>query len=809
MPLQYHCGTPRRRHAVREPVDPGGNPVPPALNGIDLLEVVPDQTRLAVHFLHPLPGQPGEVPAGPVLTQDNVRIEGGVRIRGIRVTQVQAAERVLEVDVSVPGDFSTYLLRLVTSPTEDSVPPGFDPQLAEIAFSFKVDCPSEFDCRSELICPPQRFTPPALTYLARDYASFRRLIFDRMNAIAPAWRERAPADVMVTLVELLAHIGDHLSYYQDAIATEAYLGTARQRRSVRRHARLLDYQVHDGCNARAWVAFEVEPGSGADGGTLPAGTMLLTRAHDAPAVAPPGELETALASEPEVFETMEAVTLREVRNAISFYTWSDASCCLPRGATQATLRNDPDRGLAAGDILLFEEIIHPSTGLEADARRACRQAVRLTAVEPGTDPLTGVPVVHIEWGTADALTFDLQISAVVAPGGGVPRLVEIAVARANVVLADHGRSVTGEGLVPPVAPESEPYRPRLGRSDLTFRVPFAPAHARTLPAAGAILQDPRAAVPAVHLRDGELSWTPRRDLLGSDRFAPEFAVETELDGTAHLRFGDDLLGQRPAAGTAFAVSYRMGNGPRGNVGAEAIGRVVTPLTGISRARNPLPATGGAGPESLEEVRQFAPQAFRRQERAVTEADWVEVAERHPEVQRAAATFRWTGSWYTVFVTIDRVGGREVDAEFETRIRDHLERYRIAGYDLEVDGPVFVPLEIELLVCVRPGFFRADIKQALLRAFANRDLPDGRRGFFHPDNFTFGQTVYLSRLIEAAVAVEGVASVTVGTFQRWRQRAAGELQRGYLKADRLEIVRCDNDPSFPENGRIEFELQGGL
>ena len=60
-------------------------------------------------------------------------------------------------------------------------------------------------------------------------------------------------DIGITLVELLAYVGDYLSYYQDAVATEAYLETARQRISVRRHARLVDYVFSEGCNARAWV----------------------------------------------------------------------------------------------------------------------------------------------------------------------------------------------------------------------------------------------------------------------------------------------------------------------------------------------------------------------------------------------------------------------------------------------------------------------------------------------------------------------------------------------------------------------------
>jgi hypothetical protein len=45
------------------------------------------------------------------------------------------------------------------------------------------------------------------------------------------------------------------------------------------------------------------------------------------------------------------------------------------------------------------------------------------------------------------------------------------------------------------------------------------------------------------------------------------------------------------------------------------------------------------------------------------------------------------------------------------------------------------------------------------------LPDGRRGVFHPDNFTFGQPVYLSQIYAAAQAIDGVASVDVTQFER--------------------------------------------
>lgn len=198
-----------------------------------------------------------------------------------------------------------------------------------------------------------------------------------------------------------------------------------------------------------------------------------------------------------------------------------------------------------------------------------------------------------------------------------------------------------------------------------------------------------------------------------------------------------------------------------------------------------------------------------QERAVTAEDYARMAERHPEVQRAAAQFRWTGSWHTVFVSIDRTGGRNIDRPFITAIRDHLNRYRMAGFDLEIRPPLFVPLEITLQVCVKPGYLRSDVKRALLDVFSNRVLPNGVRGFFHPDNWTFGQSVYLSQIYEKAVAVDGVHAVDVPVFKRWARAAGTELSDGFIAVAGQEIARLDNDPSLRENGLLVVELEGGL
>jgi hypothetical protein len=726
-------------------------------------------------------------------------------------------------------------------------------------------------------------------------------MLDRLSLLVPDWTEHTPADMGVALVELLAYVGDELSYRQDAVATEAYLATARRRTSLRRHARLVDYVVHEGANARAWMRVTVN-GSGVG---VAKGTALLTRVPDLPTVFVPGgpEHRAALGTRAETFETMSDEVLYDAHERFDFWTWGDEACCLPRGATSATLLGEHPQ-LKAGDVLVLAEVAGPRSGNVADADPAKRAAVRLTSVVPASDPSGGrfanpptnaaVDVTEIEWDEADALQFPLCISVEEHPG------LVVAEAWGNIVLADHGRTIAGEplgtvpghvleafapgGCDPCEQPDPEPipirFRPTLENAPVSqtrpapapiAESPMTPTLAADLdsltfspllhdfleqhgfefragPAVvrggdgawsvsdgvtvallrleGATLQvlsrpgsatatiaaDPRAARPAVELEGTLLAeterWLPELDLLASDADDARFVVEVEHDGSATLRFGDDVHGRRPETDTEFTATYRVGNGVAGNIGAGSIAHVATLNGSILGATNALAAAGGTDPEPAEAVRRDAPEAYLVQERAVTEDDYATMSERDPHVQRAAATFRWTGSWYTVFVTADRLGGAAVDDPFEAELLDHLEPYRMAGYDLEVDGPRFVPLDVGLHVCVKPEYFRSDVKAAVFEVLSSGARRDGSLGFFHPDRFTFGASVYLSAIVAAAQAVEGVESVTPITFQRQRDSASSAIDTGVLEMGRLEIARLDDDPSFPEHGVLVLTAGGG-
>jgi hypothetical protein len=189
------------------------------------------------------------------------------------------------------------------------------------------------------------------------------------------------------------------------------------------------------------------------------------------------------------------------------------------------------------------------------------------------------------------------------------------------------------------------------------------------------------------------------------------------------------------------------------------------------------------------------------------------------LQGAKATLRWTGGWYEALVAIDPMNTEQPPAELLSEIRTYLEPYRRMGRDVTVARANYVPLDLALSVCVLPDYLRAHVEEALLQVFSNVVQPDGSNGFFNPNNLTFGEGIYVSQIVAAAQAVTGVASVSVTRLQRYQVSAhpyppafgiAGGAvpQFGVLTLGPFEIAQLDNDPSFPENGRLELNLRGG-
>ncbi|MBK8988265.1 MAG: hypothetical protein IPM39_19725 [Chloroflexi bacterium] len=624
------------------------------------------------------------------------------------------------------------------------------------------------------------FTPPEIDYLSRDFASLRQVMLDHLATLAPQWQEDNLADLGHVLLDILAHAGDQLSYFQDAVATEAYLGTARRRESVRRHARLLDYFLHEGCNARVLVHVNVSQEA-----TLPPGTLFLTAANSSPVIALDSAVyRQALAQKAHVFESMQPVHLYPAHNEIPFFVPDDELPWLPTGATSARLHNDPPLYLQVGEFLLFQEIANRATGdpLTADPTRC--HAVRLTRILAYAHQ--GRAVLEIGWDSADAPPFDLVLER--RRGQSQPQ--PISVARGNLALADDGRTTTV--TLPTVLPDQR-YLPRLTAQPLIYAEPL-PAEPR--PLSLLLRQNPRRALPTVQLwqrhhvanaqpaqgrclplPDGgmlifdaveqemvwaengrfhhTLPWQVRRELLNSGPFARDFVVEIANSGEARLRFGFGDVGWQPQPGDQFTAVFRIGN--RGNIGPDAINHIVLPKgdpagAAVRRVSNPLPAVGGQVREPQETARLLAPASLGGQLRCVTAEDYAAQMLQHPEVAEAQARLVPGPLWQTAVISVRR-RHLPFDNQFRQELADFIRPYLLVGADVEIREPEIISVYLALTVTPRPGVAPALLREALRAAF--NETADG---FFYPPRFQIGQSLYQSQVVAHALAVPGVQRV---------------------------------------------------
>lgn len=243
-----------------------------------------------------------------------------------------------------------------------------------------------------------------------------------------------------------------------------------------------------------------------------------------------------------------------------------------------------------------------------------------------------------------------------------------------------------------------------------------------------------AARRALHLDDG--TW---RRVVGFQRATLEkdfVHIDYASGDGSTLHFGDGDFGKVPADGLRFRVDYRTGPGSASNLGAGTIRNLRHPVTlvtdlpallgDIDSVTNPLPVTYGVDPESLEDVRQLAPEEFRAiTHRAVKPEDFCEIARRLDWVQIAGVRQRWTGSWPTTFVTPDPVAAYGLTDDQRAELTGLMDCVRQAGREAHVRDPRFRAIDLEIQICIKPGHLPSSVRDAVLF----RLLGDGpRRGF---------------------------------------------------------------------------------
>lgn len=583
-----------------------------------------------------------------------------------------------------------------------------------------------------------------LDLMAKDYDSLLRAMLDALPALAPQWQDRAEADLGMALLELFAYAGDQFSYTQDRVALEGFLRTATQFESVRKLLRLVDYAPDPGHAASVDLLV-------AASGNAP---VLLQAAFAVGTQPPPGEqLATSV-----VFETAQDLIVHPALSDIALALEAPSSA----DGREAVLASIDTAMIGPGTRLLF------SHGRQREWAEVASSLVGFTTT-----------------------TLTLKQPLAYRYPAGVGRTV-----RGNVVKATHGATQRqdehGSGL-----------------PNQSIELELAPLTC-VLDADG----EPQSTL-AVTV--GGERWTEVEDFVASGAADPHFRTLRDNAGYITVLFGDGNAGRMPAANANIRIVYRVGTGEAGRVAAEALTKFTAdPSQHIEGVTNPFGALDPREPESISHAKLLGPHQLEIQNRAVVESDYEAVAAAGVPVGdvriapiQAKARFRWTGSWTTVFVSLDLPGrvplaaARGVREAFESV----LSAKKLAGLDVRVEDAHYAPLHIGLKVDIEPEFFARDVRVAVEAVLAG--APDARTlPFFGPGRFRFGQAVYLSDLYAVVAVLPGVRAVSVTRFKRLGDRYPDREAQGFIPVGNLEVARCDNDPSHPENGLLYVLTCGG-
>jgi baseplate J-like protein len=281
----------------------------------------------------------------------------------------------------------------------------------------------------------------------------------------------------------------------------------------------------------------------------------------------------------------------------------------------------------------------------------------------------------------------------------------------------------------------------------------------------------------LQVRVNDVLWHPRESLFGLEPTDHVYTMRRDDEGHTTVLFGDGKRGARvPTGAENVRAVYRVGIGKPGNLDAERITQLVTRPLSVKDVSNPLPATGGADPESRDQAKRNAPLAVMALSRLISVQDYADFARTFAGIGRASATRLSDGRSQLVHVTIageDDVPVAET-SELFGNLLDALRRFGDPHLRVQLARRDLILLVVSAGVRLHPDYLwekvAPKIRAALLDAlgFPRRDL---------------AQDALASEAVRAMQSVQGVDYVDLDIFEQVGEAAEqvatriARLQRG--------------------------------
>jgi len=284
----------------------------------------------------------------------------------------------------------------------------------------------------------------------------------------------------------------------------------------------------------------------------------------------------------------------------------------------------------------------------------------------------------------------------------------------------------------------------------------------------------------------------------------------------HVQFGDNGQGKIPDPGASVLATYRVGGGEVGNVGSDTITIIESPLSYNGSpltitVTNPLAASGGEDPQTIENARLEGPRSLRALYRAVTAEDFESLSGAFEGVAQAKAEVgEWRGSNKSaccqVSMFIVPVGGGMPSQQLKDDLLEYLDSRKVECTCVEIFDPYYQPIDLRGTIVVYNNFNVDDVRIA---------VEDHIAAYFDADDspYTgFDKNVYVSDITAVIDNIDGVDHVDftditrhpAPTYVQWTGDAAFDDDEWVIGPDSKNerwTVTMINPTEFTVNGTV--------
>lgn len=237
-----------------------------------------------------------------------------------------------------------------------------------------------------------------------------------------------------------------------------------------------------------------------------------------------------------------------------------------------------------------------------------------------------------------------------------------------------------------------------------------------------------------------------------------FLLEERPDTTPYVKFGDGIFGRKILAGELITISYRSGGGSAGNIEAQTLTKLISPVSFISSVTNTSAFSGGADAQTIEQLRELIPASLRTLDRAVAEQDYSDLlVATFSEVFAASteANLEDPGIDLNIYVVPQGNGITKItdNTLLKNKLQNYIDRRKMVTIQFQILDAYGIDILVTFEVFISNTSSKSTISTAIKTSVKN--FFDLSTGGVNADGIGFATPILLKDIANLVESISGV------------------------------------------------------